>query len=433
MEILLNSMKSHLDIDESNISSMVGIIQFKLELMYVCLLSLDYYLQDILEFIDNVCNNYLGGLNQCIIFYSDVFLNKNKVTIKKQAYAQIESKLKSFVDKRMEDLFDMILKRIKRERKQPNNIIMFVRALDRFYKRIQKLNKVYSFTDFSERGLQIVYESTQDQCNYLLSQLKTKYQEELATVRHDILNDISKNTSIARSANLKSSLHDNQANSLSDVVIAFETTICENLKSFLSNLNPFMDSELTFLKKDFKDRFVVNCVFESILVEYAKFILKSAIEYEQTYTTLHIPSQLILILSKICLDMSNNIIAYLFNFTEEMFGKCNRSLMRELTQEARDYSKRLLNIYVWIEGQSISHMIRKSVETRDWLSSVEPRSVRSVMKRVIEDITLIDFSVGQLFEEGVRVERSSDSSRTFSSFNYKKTRKSKSSWSYSAK
>lgn len=56
-------------------------------------------------------------------------------------------------------------------------------------------------------------------------------------------------------------------------------------------------------------------------------------------------------------------------------------------------------------------MLRKSVETRDWLNTIEPRNVRAVMKRVIEDITAIDAQVGQLYEEGVRKERSSDSSR----------------------
>jgi hypothetical protein len=56
-------------------------------------------------------------------------------------------------------------------------------------------------------------------------------------------------------------------------------------------------------------------------------------------------------------------------------------------------------------------MLRKSVETRDWLNTIEPRNVRAVMKRVIEDITSIDAQVGQLYEEGVRKERSSDSSR----------------------
>ena len=58
-------------------------------------------------------------------------------------------------------------------------------------------------------------------------------------------------------------------------------------------------------------------------------------------------------------------------------------------------------------------VIRKSVEARDWLSTVEPRAVRAVMKRVVEDVSLIDEQVGQLYQEGQRKLRSSDSSRTF--------------------
>ena len=34
-------------------------------------------------------------------------------------------------------------------------------------------------------------------------------------------------------------------------------------------------------------------------------------------------------------------------------------------------------------------MLRKSIETRDWLNNVEPRSVRAVMKRVVEETTSI--------------------------------------------
>ena len=41
-------------------------------------------------------------------------------------------------------------------------------------------------------------------------------------------------------------------------------------------------------------------------------------------------------------------------------------------------------------------MLRKSVETRDCLGSMEPRSVKSVMKRVVEDITAIDKSISQV-------------------------------------
>lgn len=56
-------------------------------------------------------------------------------------------------------------------------------------------------------------------------------------------------------------------------------------------------------------------------------------------------------------------------------------------------------------------MLVKSVETRDWLGCIEPKSVRAVMKRVVEDLTAIDWRLSQFLEEGKRQERSSDSSR----------------------
>ena len=45
--------------------------------------------------------------------------------------------------------------------------------------------------------------------------------------------------------------------------------------------------------------------------------------------------------------------------------------------------------YVEVEAGDLSLMLRKSVEARDWLATLEPRTVRAVMKRVIEDVTLI--------------------------------------------
>lgn len=56
-------------------------------------------------------------------------------------------------------------------------------------------------------------------------------------------------------------------------------------------------------------------------------------------------------------------------------------------------------------------MIRKSVETRDWLNTIEPRNVRAVMKRIVEDLTSIDIQVGEMYESGTRKEKGSDSSR----------------------
>ena len=59
-------------------------------------------------------------------------------------------------------------------------------------------------------------------------------------------------------------------------------------------------------------------------------------------------------------------------------------------------SQMLLNHYVKMQGGIMSQMLRKSVETRDWLNTVEPRSVRAVMKRVVEEVTAVDRQVGMI-------------------------------------
>lgn len=56
-------------------------------------------------------------------------------------------------------------------------------------------------------------------------------------------------------------------------------------------------------------------------------------------------------------------------------------------------------------------MLRKSVETRDWLNCLEPRSVRAVMKRVVEELASFEATLGELYETGHRTAASSDSSR----------------------
>ncbi|CAF4757375.1 unnamed protein product, partial [Rotaria sp. Silwood2] len=52
-----------------------------------------------------------------------------------------------------------------------------------------------------------------------------------------------------------------------------------------------------------------------------------------------------------------------------------------------------------LSSYTLSQMLRKSIETRDWLNTIEPRHVRSVMKRIIEDLTQIDKHVKMLYHD----------------------------------
>ncbi|CAG2165668.1 unnamed protein product [Oppiella nova] len=383
-------------------------------------------LVDILEYIDIACNGFLSNLSLSITFFSDIFLQKSfSKASNVESNDRIRKTLQEFVDKNMNKFFDTILTRVQSEKKSINDTILFVRALDRLYKRLLSLNRTYELNDFSVKAMQIVEKASEDQCQHFLSYLKNRYQEELTNIRHSILSTSSQAVSTSRSSQTTSPAVIVEKQTLTDLLITLQTSISELIKSVVAALMPFTDPEVTFTgKTQFQQKFSIQFVREVVVIGFIRHILSVSLDYEKNYSTATSPpSQLILLLSRLCLDFDTSIIGYLLSFTEEQFNIYSNNSdpkitsLSELCKEAHSTAQHLLNHFVRLEGHNISQMIRKSVETRDWLSSVEPRSVRSVMKRVIEDIAQIDAQVGQLYEEGLRLERSSDSSksrRTFS-------------------
>lgn len=100
----------------------------------------------------------------------------------------------------------------------------------------------------------------------------------------------------------------------------------------------------------------------------------------------------------------------------------------------RETAQSLLDAYVRLQGTNISQMLRKSVETRDWLNCLEPRSVRAVMKRVVEELGSIETVVASLYDTtnntGFRTTASSDSSRKTYLSNFNATKPQyRSNWS----
>lgn len=169
----------------------------------------------------------------------------------------------------------------------------------------------------------------------------------------------------------------------------------------------------------FQKQFIL-IVREQVIVAFLRHVMSHCGEFIAQGFGTQTPSQLVLLLARLCLDLESSIISYLMRFVDEQFSvRLDRNMTTAtlLCQESHQLAQQLINYYVRLEGHQISQMIRKSVETRDWLAGVEPRSVRSVVKRVVEDLAALDMVVGQLFEEGSRAERSSDSSRRTSAMN----------------
>ncbi|KAL5021768.1 hypothetical protein ScPMuIL_000923 [Solemya velum] len=354
---------------------------------------------DILEFVDSGCNGYLSNICLVIASYNDMFLNRQQDDENMDAMAL--RKLVSFVNDLMEQYFFYVQRRVQLEKETGDNTIL-VRALDRFHRRLQAMNKLLPDTDFSRAGTEIVSKAAKDRVAHYLQTLKQHFSDSLTDIRQSLASP--------------KLIGKRGGPNLPDLLNTAETAILDQVKSVLSNVQAFIATDITFaMKPYFRGPFCTHDVREGLLVAFLQHINTVCQDFcEGSAEKGSVPPALLLILSRLCANFETQIITYLFSLTEEQFLLEERNSITsvsELCNQAKATAQKCLNHYVRVQGLAISQMLRKSVETRDWLNTIEPRNVRAVMKRVVEDITAIDSQVGQLYEEGVRKERSSDSSR----------------------
>ncbi|NWR79831.1 VPS51 protein, partial [Centropus unirufus] len=206
---------------------------------------------------------------------------------------------------------------------------------------------------------------------------------------------------------------------LPDLLATLASSVLGQLKAVLAYVQLFTARDVAFASLPyFKGEFCAAAVREGLVVAFVRWLCRTARGFAEGPAERGAPAAppaLLLLLARLCLDYEASTIRYLLTLTDEQFPPQDSGPAvppgPALCAEARGAAQRLLDHYVQAQGAAVAQMLRKSVETRDWLGTVEPRNVRAVMKRVVEDITAIDLQVGQLFEEGVRRAQSSDSSR----------------------
>ncbi|XP_074608971.1 vacuolar protein sorting-associated protein 51 homolog isoform X2 [Acropora palmata] len=378
---------------------------------------------DLLEFIDCGCNGFLSTICLVIASYKEQFIQR-QMTDNGQDQQQLErvvtEKLSSFILSLMKEYFKLTEARIELESDTGDDVLL-VRALDRFHRRLQALQKLLPEIGVGRLGTNIVARSAHNRVKVYSTNLRQHFAVCLTDIRQALA------TPLSASGNEK-------LPSLSELLSIMSNSLTNQLKLTLHSLKTFIGTDITFaVKPYFKGPFCSDDVREGLAVELIRHVLQSAKEFCEMGTA---PPALLLLLSRLCLDFQESTISYVLSLTDEQFpvdeelgrGSLTTSAS-DLTTEARRVAQILLNHYVRMQGQTISQMIRKSVETRDWMNTIEPRNVRAVMKRIVEDVTAIDSQVGQLYEEGVHKAHSSDSSK----FTYShQSKPSRSQWSYAA-
>uniref|UniRef100_A0A4W5RBD1 Vacuolar protein sorting-associated protein 51 homolog n=1 Tax=Hucho hucho TaxID=62062 RepID=A0A4W5RBD1_9TELE len=364
---------------------------------------------DILEFIDRGCNEFVSSLCLVIASYQELFVNRpqeGNLASKDIPHMAI-GKLHAFVDALATCYFSLVERRIQEEKSVGDNSLL-VRALDRFHRRLQAVAKLLPGSAVPSQGTEIVVRAARERIKQYLAALQSFYLDSLRDVRQ------------ALAAPRLATGKDAPA-SLPELLSSLSASILNQIKSVLASVHLFTAKDITFSNKPyFKGEFCSQGVRESLVVNFIKFVCQSSRQFCESAGDRggSTPPALLLLLSRLCLDYETSTITYILTLTDEQFLVQHHSpvtAVAALCGEARGAAQKLLNHYVKVQGLIISQMLRKSVETRDWVNTIEPRNVRAVMKRVVEDTTSIDVQVGLLYEEGVRKAHSSDSSkRTFS-------------------
>ncbi|NXS86675.1 VPS51 protein, partial [Erpornis zantholeuca] len=209
-----------------------------------------------------------------------------------------------------------------------------------------------------------------------------------------------------------------------EMLLQLEEPAEELSEEFLSQAGARLEAELGGLGCDHppfvaQGEFCVTAVREGLVVAFVRWLCRTARGFADGPAERGAPAAppaLLLLLARLCLDYENSTISYILTLTDQPVPPVpnvpvppGHHLWSPRAPCAGSRGGAGLSLPV--RGAAVAQMLRKSVETRDWLGTVEPRNVRAVMKRVVEDITAIDVQVGQLFEEGVRRAQSSDSSR----------------------
>ncbi|XP_065649372.1 vacuolar protein sorting-associated protein 51 homolog isoform X2 [Hydra vulgaris] len=354
---------------------------------------------DVLDFMDCGCNNFLGDISLVTASYHELFIKKYLNVSDLQNTAK--EKLATFIMDHMAEFFKFVRKRLERE-KQTNDSTVLVRALDKFYRKVQSVHQLIPESGMDRTAANIVAFSAHSlvaHCTeYCINQLLT-----IITDTRQALVTTKSNQSI-----------------IFDIFNQMFHTIEDLMKSVLLNLKAFVDPDIAFSTKPyFRGPFCIDDIREGLVVNFLKQLSErfDGFAHESSQNS-SIPASLLLIMCKLSFVFMEKTIDQFLQNAESWFpvdDEIKQGCIITKTSTLQDMYKKtshlLLNQYVSTQGLSISQMLRKSVETRDWLNTIEPRNVRAVMKRVVEDITIIDSQVGTLLAEGVRKAPSSDSSK----------------------
>lgn len=390
-ELLLNLGEKPSDLSKE-------MLQFGSQRLYEQILNLkDQTDRDMIEFVDMGIDGFLNDITLISSSFNEMFVQKHFENEDENFQELAFTHLSSFVNKNMEEYLLIVNDRIDNE---SDDSQILLRALDRLYRRLSAMQSLGRNLYSQNAGIQLVIHSADRISSSHFKVLKDCFNDNLSSIR----------------LTLVSSKNDGIVSNLNELITTLYVNTVEKIRAILKDLNIFLNPQWSFsaiFKNDHNGIACIERIRENLLIEFLLHILSVVSSFSDLSSSC--PANLLLVLSKVCMKFESGGIQMLLNMFDELFEidsvNHKRTTEDELNLKMLNTAKDLIEAYVRTQGKNISLMIRKSVETRDWINCLEPRSVRAVMKRILDELSNIDETLEQLFECEIKTTASSDSSR----------------------
>lgn len=211
---------------------------------------------DILEFIDQGCNEFVSSLCLVITSYQELFVNHAQPgELDGKSIAQMASgKLQTFVDDLAARYFSLVERRIQEEKGVADNSLL-VRALDRFHRRLQAVAKLLPGSTVHSKGTEIVIRAANERVKQYLSALQSFYMDSLTDVRQALATP---RLSVAGAAAAGAGPHlggptsgRDAPGSLPELLSSLSGSILNQIKAVLASVHLFTAKDITFSNKPY--------------------------------------------------------------------------------------------------------------------------------------------------------------------------------------
>ncbi|VDM30379.1 unnamed protein product [Hydatigera taeniaeformis] len=393
--------------------------------------SVESSVPDLLNFANAMADAISEGTLPYVFAFSSRFLSSAALSSRDSEFKDtLETCLFEFLQRVTRTFLALIDKKLQSE-VQSTEIGLLVRALERLFARL---------VDFGRSVLEVVvppnessslaasnFKRSLDEAslNMVLAVAARCCREKqfacLKTQTADCLTDIRQYLVTNVCSKQTNSENEGDKKTLTQIYNEMSRILATNLRDCLKTLEPFLSGDNTFSHLQlFRATFCLDYIREGIVAAYLRFLIHFCEELSK-YTPSSIPGSIILLMGKLCLDWANSgTIGHLLSMADDFLliglPKSSASVQSHqqaiqhilatrqqpptspgpLAEEFRATATRLLTTFAKFEGAQLAHMMRKSVEARDWLRCLEPRTVRSVIRRILEDLDNIDFQVSQL-------------------------------------